>query len=1345
MVNSADEQQSAMQHGSCHAIGDTVAGRFVIERVAGSGGMAIIYRAYDSKSGGVVALKELLLAETDLVARFKQEAELLRQVQHPNIVRYVDEGVDEGGHMYLAMEWLEGEDLARRLMRGRCSVAEALKLMLCVTRGVAALHAVNVVHRDLKPENIFLVEGRLDEPRVIDLGIALPLSNARFLTGPGLNVGTPAYMAPEQIRAERAVSPAADVYSLGCVLFACIAGRLPFVAEHAVATMVKALFEVPPRLQSLVAGVPIEVDELCARLLSKKVEERPASAGHLLYEIESVTPQRWILNAFVETIAPVLTQQERELISVVVASPLNGKASKMGGRGHIHGGAGGLEQPTSFVDPQDALQVEMIHSLAELYGANVEVLRDGSLAAVITANRSPSDMATVAARCGLALRDIGEGVRVAVVTGWDVMAGRQPLGRVIDCAVSMLKAAEKAPKWKESENESAILLDAMTAALLGDRFVITHGGAHTVLIDERSADLDAWNAIDQRTPFVGRAREKARLIDLFQAVKEQSKARVALITAEAGTGKSRLCREVLAHIKERWWPLAIWQADADAISAGSPLGHLRRMCRSMANLRDGEPFGIQRQKLGAWVARNVSPKDRQRVTEFIGEAVGVRFRENPSPEMAAAMLDSVLMGDQVRRAWVDLISAECRVNPVVIVLEELQWGDAATIECIDMAMRILPDLPLFVVCIARPDVYRLFPELFARRPMTVLRLAPLDAASCRTIARARLGHVATDALVERITEQAAGNTFCMMELIRSALDGNLSDIPLSVLATTQRRISALDADARRILRAASIFGHVFWQGAIRLLVNVDSGRVDQMLGALERDAIVTRRGTTLFHDEVEYAFHDSLVREAAYVMLTEEDQRLGHRLAGEWLLRAGETDAVVLATHYDRGGASDSACRLYEMAAEQSLAAGDLAAVADLCARSIACGAAGPVLGAVRRLQAEIDVWRGDFTAGAAHGVEAMALLPRGSPSWYVAASALAWAALAIGDHDRLLVVAGALISRIDVDSPVTSQLVVFARVAAGLYRGGYGAHAERLIDVLMHASPTQQQIPIVAANIEEAAAWRAMYGGDRVQSYQRFHASAMGFARAGDIRNQIRVGSNASALRMMLGEYEEAAADLRILRNLSTRLQLENVSANIEQNLGLALTYQGALEEARELEERAIASFSAQGDRGLESAARIYLAVILMRLGRLDEAEKQAIDALALAANTPAFICLALAVLADVKRAMGRVSEASPFAEQAMTLLNELGNIEEGEAIVRLVFIECLFELGDYERARGALRQACQRLRADAVRIVDPLRRQRFLREAPEHRRTVELAAVHLGSAYSSNDFFAGNGLQSV
>jgi tetratricopeptide (TPR) repeat protein len=759
----------------------------------------------------------------------------------------------------------------------------------------------------------------------------------------------------------------------------------------------------------------------------------------------------------------------------------------------------------------------------------------------------------------------------------------------------------------------------------------------------------------------------------------------------------------------------------------------------MANLRDGEPVEIQRQKLGAWVARNVSPKDRQRVTEFIGEAVGVRFRDNPSSELAAALLDGILMGDQVRRAWVDLISAECRANPLVLVLEELQWGDAATIECIDTVMRISPDLPLFVVCVARPEIYGAFPELFAHRPMTALRLEPLDNEACCTIARSSLGDVATDVLVERITEQADGNAFFMMELVRAARDGHLSDIPLSVLAMTQRRISVLDADARRILRAASVFGHVFWQGAIRVLVNMEPSRIDQMLTKLEHDAIVTRRNTTLFHDEVEYVFHGSFVREAAYVMLTEEDQRLGHRLAGEWLFRSGETDAVVLATHYDRGGESESACRLYEMAAEQSLAVGDFTAVADLCARSIACGAVGPVLGAVRRLQAEIDVWRGDFHAGAMHGVEAMTLLPRGSPSWYVAASALAWAALAIGDHDRLLAVAGELISRIGVDSPVTSQLVVFARMAAGLYRGGYAVHAEQLIDVLMNASQAQQQIPIVAANIDEAVAWRAMYGGDRVQSYERFHASAVGFAKVGDVRNQIRVGSNAAALRMMLGEYEEAAADLRVLHRLSARLQLDNVSANIEQNLGLALTYQGAFEEARQLEERAIASFSAQGDRGLESAARIYLAMILMRLGKLDEAEHQGIEALALAENAPAFFCLALAVLADVKLAMGFVFEAREFAEHAMTLLDEVGNIEEGEAIVRLVFIECMLELGQEERARMALLYASQRLRAEALRIVDPIRRQRFLRAAPEHRRIVELVALHFGKDYSNEELFAG------
>jgi serine/threonine protein kinase len=152
--------------------GALVADRFVVETLAGSGGMGRVYRARDRVTGERVALKVLVRDVGSHVARFEHEVQALAELSHPHIVRYVAHGLAEAGEPYLAMEWLEGEDLAARLARGGLSVEDCLRLGSRLADALGAAHARGIVHRDLKPGNVFLVGCRLDQVKVIDFGIA---------------------------------------------------------------------------------------------------------------------------------------------------------------------------------------------------------------------------------------------------------------------------------------------------------------------------------------------------------------------------------------------------------------------------------------------------------------------------------------------------------------------------------------------------------------------------------------------------------------------------------------------------------------------------------------------------------------------------------------------------------------------------------------------------------------------------------------------------------------------------------------------------------------------------------------------------------------------------------------------------------------------------------------------------------------------------------------------------------------------------------------------------------------------------------------------------------------------
>lgn len=253
--------------------GDGFANRFEIERLAGSGGMGTVYRARDKLSGQPVALKLLHGQADDLqksdAERFAREAQILSTLRHPGIVAHVAHGQTLQGQRFLAMEWLDGEDLAQRLARGPLPLGEALTLIQRVATALAFAHQRGVIHRDIKPTNLFLPGGDIRRVKILDFGIARRLTAATAITRTGVVLGTPEYMAPEQVRGERNLTPAADIFSLGCILYECLAGSPPFVAEHMMAVLVCILFEEPAPIAQRRPGIPEPVSALLAGMLAK--------------------------------------------------------------------------------------------------------------------------------------------------------------------------------------------------------------------------------------------------------------------------------------------------------------------------------------------------------------------------------------------------------------------------------------------------------------------------------------------------------------------------------------------------------------------------------------------------------------------------------------------------------------------------------------------------------------------------------------------------------------------------------------------------------------------------------------------------------------------------------------------------------------------------------------------------------------------------------------------------------------------------------------------------------------------------------------------------------------------
>ncbi|WP_170319455.1 serine/threonine-protein kinase PknK [Polyangium spumosum] len=269
-----------------------------------------------------------------------------------------------------------------------------------------------------------------------------------------------------------------------------------------------------------------------------------------------------------------------------------------------------------------------------------------------------------------------------------------------------------------------------------------------------------------------------------------------------------------------------------------------------------------------------------------------------------------------------VLSAARDGRPAVLVVDDLQGCDPRSVDRLGDVLSELHDRPLLVLALARPELFDEFGPAAGATFTQELPLAPLSRKAAAELARVLLGDRAEPARVDRLVERAAGLPLVLEELSRAELDGRGDELPGSARSLLERRIGGLDAEARRTLRAASIFGDVFWSGGLAALLGhtrttTESGRLRVLV---ERGFVVPREGSR-FPGEQELAFRHTLVREAAYGMLTDADRALGHRLAAAWLAQKGERDAV-LAEHFLRGG-DEARAAFHEELAERATRAED--------------------------------------------------------------------------------------------------------------------------------------------------------------------------------------------------------------------------------------------------------------------------------------------------------------------------------------------------------------------------------------------------------------------------------------
>jgi tetratricopeptide (TPR) repeat protein len=757
----------------------------------------------------------------------------------------------------------------------------------------------------------------------------------------------------------------------------------------------------------------------------------------------------------------------------------------------------------------------------------------------------------------------------------------------------------------------------------------------------------------------------------------------------------------------------------------SAYGLLGDALRRRLDLRAGQDPEEQRTRIQERIGAALPASDARRVAVFLGELCGVHFPDEESPQLRAARQDPRIMSDQVERAWLDALRLMRTDEPLLLILEDVHWSDALTVKLVGAALRQLRDNAFMVLALARPEVHELYPNLWAES-VQLVRLHPLPRKAGERLVKQVLGPEVPPDQIGQLVEQSAGNPLFLEELIRATAERKTGELPETVTAMIQARIGRLAAGARRVLRAASVFGENFWEKGVFQLLAATHGD-EQAPGTLEdlvREEIIEKVLEGRFVNEPQYRFRHALFLEAVSGLVGEHEARAWHGAAGSYLESVGEREPAVLAEHFRLGELYERAIPYYLRAAAQAYEAVNAEAVFTFVKRGIAAGAKNADHGNLLSLQIATIWWREQFQEVLALGPQALALLPKGGLPWCRIFEALFPVAVVMQQNTLLSELLGQFLAV----EPNPEARTSYIRAAGTL--GLFCSHAGQKGPARLLLDRVQQVSTFLSSSDLDGWAFtrgpEAIYTDDVLSRPHLFltlelEANRL-FKEAGNLRVQAITGAYRGKALSDLGRRDEAIAVLRENLELAECLQ-DGLPLNYNRLFLAEILASGTdTLEHKEAEKLAGEVFGTQNILFLGLAHAVMARVILNR-GDILAAEQEAQEACELLRPFLPYRLHTVALLSRILTTQEKGAAALKNCEEAAQELDALGLESQGMLALLVALAEAQQRNGLNSEARGAIVRALVVLRERVADIPDASMRKIYSRQVPEIARLLHLA----------------------